>query len=71
MSAAEVMITQSHNRAQDLEGQKKMSMQRSSDLQLLGGAVGGAMGAKRRGAPPKPPATTAAMEKKEKEKEVC
>ena len=59
------MITQSHKRTQDLEGQKKMSMQRSSDLQLLGAASGGAMGVKKRGAPPKPPAAP------EKEEEVC
>ena len=65
LSAAEVMITQSHKRTQDLEGQKKMSMQRSSDLQLLGAASGGAMGVKKRGAPPKPPAAP------EKEEEVC
>ena len=65
LSAAEVMITQSHKRTQDLEGQKKMSMQRSSDLQLLGAASGGVMGVKKRGAPPKPPAAP------EKEEVVC
>ena len=64
LSAAEVMITQSHKRTQDLEGQKKMSMQRSSDLQLLGATPGGAMGVKKRGPPPKPPAAP------EKEEEV-
>ena len=56
LSAAEVMITQSHRRAQDLEGQKKMSMQRSSEIQLLD--VGMVMGMKKRGPPPKPPAAT-------------
>ena len=65
LSAAEVMISQSHNRAQDLEGQKKMSIQRSSNLQLLGSApMGGAMG-KKRGAPPKPPSAP------DKEEKVC
>ena len=50
------MITQSHKRAQDLEGQKKMSMQRSSEIQLLGALQsGGVMGVKKRGVPPKPP----------------
>ena len=65
LSAAEVMISQSHNRAQDLEGLKKMSIQRSSNLQLLGSApMGGAMG-KKRGAPPKPPSAP------DKEEKVC
>lgn len=62
------MITQSHKRAQDMEGQKKMSIQRSSDLQLLDAPAQGVMGVKKRGPPPKPPG---AVEKPKEEVHVC